>query len=299
MAANRRQVTSLTIGHWNANGIRGNYREFTQFLRDHNIDIMLINETRLTPKCNFNVAGYNVIRKDRDNNKAQGGVLILIKTVINYSKVSLKTVSIESVAIRLVNNTIFASVYNPPRTKIYARDLETIFGLGNKVLIYGDLNAKSTAWNCKIGNPNGKIVYSFALKNTVKILAPDNYTLYPYSNTLPSIVDIGLIKNINCHIEINTHDELNSDHIPVVISVNNITNYAYAETEFFDYMRADWNKFRNIISDKLVLNLAPKNTCDIDSSVEKLTSIILNAAQASIPKRKFEIFHKKIGRAHV
>lgn len=61
-------------------------------------------------------------------------------------------------------------------------------------------------------------------------------------------------------------------------------------------MHADWNKFRNIICHKLVLNLAPKNTCDIrvDSSVEKLTSIILDTAQETIPKRKVVIYRKNL-----
>ena len=132
MTANRKTVDKLTLGHWNANGIRGNSRELSQFLWDHNVDIMFINETRLTPKNQFYMAGYNVVRKERIGNKTQGGVQILIKDNINYIEVNLNIRNIESVAIKLCYSTVLASVYNPPNAKLNLRELESILRTGNK-----------------------------------------------------------------------------------------------------------------------------------------------------------------------
>lgn len=72
----------ITVGHWSANGIRGHYSAFIQLLKDHRIDIMFINKTTVTPTSNFNVKGYEIVRKDRNNNEAQGRVLILVRESI-------------------------------------------------------------------------------------------------------------------------------------------------------------------------------------------------------------------------
>ena len=69
------------------------------------------------------------------------------------------------------------------------------------MLFCGDLNAKNLAWKCFTGNLNGKICLDFANKKLLKILALDNFTLYPYTNAQPNIVDIGPAKNIVFYLE--------------------------------------------------------------------------------------------------
>ena len=143
---------------------------------------MLINETKLNAETNVYVLGYNKMRKDRPNYKTGGGVLILIEMTISYTELNIDTKNIEAVAIKLSNNILIVSAYQPPQVKITTKQLELIFKLGPKVLLYGDLNAKKMAWKCFRGNSNGKTFLDFANKKLMKILAPDNFTLYPYTN---------------------------------------------------------------------------------------------------------------------
>ena len=158
------------MGHWNANGVRGNYRELLQFLWDYKIDIMLLNETRLTPINKFLVPGFHVIRKDRLGDRAHGRVSILVRNCINYTEIRLDTKYLENVAIKLCENTLIVSVYNSPNIKLVIRELELIFNSGDKVILYGDLNAKNSAWNFTTGNANGKILLAYALKKFLKII---------------------------------------------------------------------------------------------------------------------------------
>lgn len=72
----------INIYTWNANGLR--YK--IEFLDSLNIDIMLINETRLNQKVKLKIKNYVIIRKDKDN---IDGIAILIKYDIPVKKVDL------------------------------------------------------------------------------------------------------------------------------------------------------------------------------------------------------------------
>ena len=132
MAVNNFDVTSLSIGHWNANGVRRNLSEIRQFMLEHNVDILLLNETKLKSTVKFNILGYDSVRKDRADGRAGGGVMILIKQSVQYTEIPAKTNNLETVAIKLSNNLIIVSLYNPLNSKIIANDLNILNNPGNK-----------------------------------------------------------------------------------------------------------------------------------------------------------------------
>lgn len=55
-----------------AEGLLQKRDELTEFLKDHEIDIILVNETHLRPGNNPRIHNYRLYRKDRDG--AGGGV---------------------------------------------------------------------------------------------------------------------------------------------------------------------------------------------------------------------------------
>ena len=164
---------------------------------------------------------------------------------IRYVEIELRTKGLEAVAVKLTNGLIIASVYNPPQNKINVNELNSIFKSGDKVLLYGDLKAKNMAWNCNKANANGRLIQKYAHKNYFKIIAPDGFTLYPYSGALPSVVDIGLAKNIDCDIELNVVDNVSSDHNPVKIILDKNDKIVKQTRSYLNYKTADWSKFRS------------------------------------------------------
>jgi len=66
---------------WNANGVPRHNLEVTQFLNDIHIDIMLLVETHLTDKYNFQIRGYTFYRTDHPDGEAPG---ILIRERIKH-----------------------------------------------------------------------------------------------------------------------------------------------------------------------------------------------------------------------
>lgn len=68
----------LILLNWNANNISNKKNELKYFLKDKGIQIACITETHLSADKTFNISGFNVIRKDREDQKG-GGVLILVE----------------------------------------------------------------------------------------------------------------------------------------------------------------------------------------------------------------------------
>lgn len=91
----------LNICTWNASGIRHKVSELIEFLSRFKIDLMLINETKLSAKDRFKIRGYTCERYNRDN--AAGGIMILVKNNVPYKVVKIRHSIIENVCIKLAN----------------------------------------------------------------------------------------------------------------------------------------------------------------------------------------------------
>ena len=102
----------LKISHWNANGIKSKLTELKYYIQKHNIDVMLINETKIENKKECNVNGYKCFRKD--HNVAGGGELIYVKNEIECNEIQFNTNNLEAVGLQLRDKLTIVSAYLPP-----------------------------------------------------------------------------------------------------------------------------------------------------------------------------------------
>jgi len=77
-------MSFLRISTWNANGVSQHKLELAQFLPDNQIDVMMLLETHLTNKYNFQLRGYSFYGTNHPNGKAHGGTGILIRSRIKH-----------------------------------------------------------------------------------------------------------------------------------------------------------------------------------------------------------------------
>ena len=161
----RHNTKRIKIALWNANGIRTKTDELTYFLQKHQVDICLLNETKLTKSIKFNIRNYTTYRQDRD--QCGGGVAILIKH--NIPNIRL-TQDKDHVLIKLWNGVIIAGCYNPPRRTWLPDQLDKIFNLANKVLAGGDFNAIHSAWQNEADNPSGFALLDYTMTNNLQTM---------------------------------------------------------------------------------------------------------------------------------
>ena len=272
----------LIIAHWNANGISSKRSEVMNFLAENKIDIFLVNGTRLTSKHKCKIPGYKSFRRDRSGNVAAGGLAIYCAHDIACSEVEYNVNSCEAHGIRLANNLTIITTYVRPQNKIDSKELQMLMNTSAKVILAGALNAKHQTWNCHNSNKNGKVIHKFINNGPYAIKAPDSHTLYPYSNILPSTVDIALIKNITNFRSIEAINDLDSDHHPIIITLSK-TEITVTRRKFLNYKNADWDKYINYITEHLNMEYKLPDKESINHAVATLTKTINDAAAAAIP----------------
>lgn len=161
---------SLSLASINVNSIVANVRRFNliNFVKKHNIDITLINETKLKENHRLYFEKYKLIRTDRISKN--GGTAILLKEQIEFEQIFLdcqdkiKTIKFTIIRLRLKNNKalFIISMYSPGDVRRqFAEDLGLVFeelnlnNVDNFYILAGDLNSKHPDWLDDCANNKG------------------------------------------------------------------------------------------------------------------------------------------------
>lgn len=82
----------LQIIYWNANGLRTGRNELETLVNSEDVDVILLNETRLEPgNPDPKIPGFNLHRTDRTVEKG-GGTAIYVSNAIRYSVTEIPVV---------------------------------------------------------------------------------------------------------------------------------------------------------------------------------------------------------------
>lgn len=248
------------------------------------IDIVLLVETFLKPQHNFQLKGYNVYRNDRLH-QAHGGVAIAIRIGLTHKLIRpLATNFIENIAIEIAINdtpTQIIVAYSPRHTQHFVSDIETLLSSNRQFMLFGDLNAKHTSWNCNTNNKAGNELFAIQQSNDFMVHFTSDHTHFPHSGQTPSTIDI-LLSNVNSPFDFFTHqDQMSSDHTPTICCTHGMT--ARTVIERFDYHKANWRIFRQLIESEANLLAIPSSHAEIDEAFRTFSNVVLNAQRNSVP----------------
>lgn len=107
-------------------------------------------------------------------------------------------------------------------------------------MIAGDFNAKHLAWNSNNNDATGKHLLKLIDKHNLHIVAPDTYTHFPRNGRRPNVLDFA-VHNLKINIDIEVLNDLDSDHLPIAMTIN--SSYTPLTIEKYNFKNADWNKF--------------------------------------------------------
>jgi len=254
----RRQYGNiLKIAYWNAAGVANKINELIAFIHLHNIDVMMIMETRTNPSPTtatnrstlLNINGYHCYFAANPAHFRSGGVATLIKTNIKHmalQPIILKSIQCAPVLINLESgeSLILAPVYCPPQpkwnTEHFTKLMDHFYNLGNNsnnkldrpgLIICGDWNSKHGWWGNPTSCQRGRNLMS-AVHNskTFNVLATGGATHFPYGGkNKPSAIDLAIYSGIE-HRRLTTYStiDLDSDHLPIHIEIKPRNhNYQY------------------------------------------------------------------------
>ncbi|KAF0707613.1 Uncharacterized protein FWK35_00035033, partial [Aphis craccivora] len=262
-------------------------------------------ETHFTSNTKFSIPGYTIIPANHPDNTAHAGAAILIRSPIQFTPLpSINEDFLQAAAINIKLNhvpiTIVAS-YCPPRHKITQTQFENFFNdFSQYFIIGGDLNAKHQSWGCHTTNPKGQALLKAVNNKQLSILAPPNPTYWPSSPRKRSdILDIFVTKippNLN-HLVKNLLDPC-SDHSPILLCIDASPQLQPSNPSLINGIM-NWEQFRDIINQKLKLNIRLKCPRDIDDAVLNLTQIIQSAAWNSTTQPNKNNNHNHLSILHM
>jgi len=238
----------LSIAYWNAAGVTNKTNELEAYMSVHNIDVMMVTETRIKPnnattlsagmiRLN-NISGYHCSLAARPTRHRSGGVATLIRNNLKYmmlQPIVHEKVQCAPVMINLnpVESIIIAPIYCPPQLKWTESELIQLLeylhklskGSSNKLnktglIVCGDWNAKNKWWGniraCKRGKLLMNIIHELGVYN---VLATGGATHFPYDvKKRPSAIDFAIYAGIASHrLKTLSTSDLDSDHLPIQI----------------------------------------------------------------------------------
>lgn len=307
--AGRVRPKGVSLVSLNTHGLRSNLPEIKQFVRNQEIDLLLIQETHLRPHIRgLSIPNYSLIRDDRANDLRGGGTAIYYKKVLHCSPIPTPPLTnLEATVCKLGMtghpSLVIASVYNPCKP-ILRSDIEAILSLGDSVVLFGDFNSKHTDWKCHSTNKNGRTLLQLTEHLNLDIILPSSPTYYPDNvANRPDILDFALTKGVALHLRaIDVHNDLGSDHRPVSLVLGapaHTTPATKTFTNWEGYKKSLINKFEDPNSPLAVEADHFDSTAKIDDSVNTLTQTIQSALHdnervVKVPNQKLPLAVKNL-----
>ena len=164
--------------------------------------------------------------------------------------------------------------------------IQYITNLPNSI-ISGDINAHSPIWHSHTTDHRGDLIADL-LGNSDHITLNTNTRLPFAANQRPTSPDItSITTNLYNRTHWETLNALNSDHLPILTTINTRTNFRLQQNRqtYTNYNKANWQNFTTE-TESSFRNINPPS--DTHTANKILTNIILNADKHNIPKGKIQ-----------
>ena len=281
------QITrnSVKIVHWNTQGANGKVAEIQAAVIDHDIDILLLQDTRFKPRADgiapLRVDGYHTYHiPQREEPTKCHGLITLVHFRLPSSIMDIVQIgqSTEVLSVKVWINKRPLDIHNIYRTEPFAVDLKPILNSGHRVLIAGDYNARHESW-CRATNASGSILRNQLdeSNNCILLNHPQVWT-----TTNDSVLDLAICSpSLAAITDWDTLPELTSDHIAVQITINSAFTYSETNaTKKYVTKHADWQIYREELT-ALLTNIDTSGT--MEDNIETLYEAISKAASKAMP----------------
>ena len=174
--------------------------------------------------------------------------------------------------------TVVGALYHSPSKPFVEEDFDKLIRLSvsKRFILGGDLNCKHTDWNSRVVTRKGKQLAKHADKYSYAISAPDRPTYYSNrSNCTPDVLDI-LLHHVSLPIEvIETLDELNSDHNPVLVVINTSSPSQILSNTHRKEVR--WDVYRDYLKEISFPQGKFESNDALELGIEALSSTLVSA----------------------
>ena len=277
-------MVNTRILFWNSRGVARRRPELLQFVQQHKVDILLLNETHLSNGQTFKLPNFHTYCTNTSRATGQSplaGTAILVNRRIIHHHVKIPTSSITNttIHIRLGNSEMrLVAVYKSPHISLQTSDLDSLLSSSSDTIIAGDLNSKNTSWNSLVTNPSGRTLQRYLDQRLdTTVAAPSTPTHYPDIPThRPDVLDIALLKTGQLKFQLtNLPADLSSDHSPILLDLYHSCSLISPPKPSHT---TNWEKFESIMNSTIF----PPPNISSPQSIETEISYLTNAISSAL-----------------
>ena len=247
-------TNSLRLMQWNANGISGRLNELLTFLHSNNVNIAVIQETKLTNKYKpLKTPGWAAVRLDRHKNKG-GGLLVLIKDTVTFVENTAALpqsddphLEQEGISITMPNRQQLHihNIYIPPRSSCSAGHNASIAHLlcNNEMsLIVWDINAHHSRLDTNTSDDERGEQLAEEIDAAAHTILNENEATRLPTNGRSTSPDIRLASNEIALLSYwSVPTSLASDQLTILITINSeLSTIDGPRRTNINFKKADW-----------------------------------------------------------
>lgn len=284
-------MTVHRIGTVNVCGLRRKIRNINHLLRDKNVAILAMQETKINIDFQLYFNGYNIYRKDH-NSRSKGVAIAVIAAIPSRPHPQPSPLD----QLHAVATDIFTpaglittiAYYNTPQENLnrelfhYADDLSS-------AIIMGDFNARSDYLSDRIPSHNGEILEDILLGTVLTHAYNEEPTFIGHGLSIPDhiLYSPSLAPFFADHTFLGP--TVSSDHTPLLLDC---TAIEYEEPitiiKIKDFINANWTAIARILDD--LPSAADCSTIeDIDAYLVNFNATIKRAIQELVPEKTIDI----------
>ena len=289
-------TASIKVLQWNADGLNPKIAELGEFVKKHQVDVALIQETKLTKdKPTPKLYGYTAVRADRPDAQFPGGGLITyIKHNIAFRKIgSAKNGCVEAMSVSVQQQAKkwldLTNVYVPPGSR-ESNDVSWL-PANSTCIIAGDFNGHSKLWDPnQPSDKMGENVVDLVLANNLFCCNDGSPTRINRGTGGLSAPDVTLAStNLNNKITWTSIDDLGSDHMPIILEIKNEYTRRHVKgrrRKRWRRLNVDWGGFTHSIETKLDKAKSESNdqNATLKDRVTSFNSTLLAAGKEHVGK---------------
>lgn len=289
--------SSLRLCHINLNSFTTKRSALLDLAKDFDLDILTLNETKLTPSRTATIPGYTLIR--RDHRAVSGGLAIAYKSSLDVRHLPLPDdphfALMATLNLPRQPPITILTLHTLPFSQEHVDLLAQVVANHPRLVIAADLNCHHQALGDRNTNAPGRLLFQFITESGLchHITPP---TRFPSCEAqVPTSPDKLLTSPTLTRkvLKITSGFDLGSDHIPLIYDLK-ITSYPYKSDhhdafEVTDYRNADWESFSHSLNTNLepLTHQPPPQTPDqVELLNASISSAVLEAKSLAVPVKR-------------
>eukprot|EP00745_Piridium_sociabile_P037673 TRINITY_DN6865_c0_g1_i3.p1 TRINITY_DN6865_c0_g1~~TRINITY_DN6865_c0_g1_i3.p1 ORF type:complete len:1255 (-),score=165.91 TRINITY_DN6865_c0_g1_i3:139-3903(-) len=281
---------AIKILQWNCRAMTTALDLLLQHLANNKYEVLALQSLRTKPAKLPHLPGYHFPPFYSTNSNDVVSTATYISVGLQAQKSSLPNIVLEegagdvtSISTNTDNALHILNFYNPTTTK----DFRWLREFPNNWLIVGDFNRRDAMWDTKY-NYSSPTLGEDLQEADVTLLNDGGPTRIPdIKHHSMTALDLSFISsNLAAYTDWTTLDDpMSSDHLPIQITIDmEPTVHIPPAEKRFQLKKANWDKFQTILTN----NYEPDLNKSIDELNTEITSMIINAANNSIPTKTLD-----------